>query len=382
MKIAFIGQKGIPHVQGGVEKHVEEMAVRLADRGHNVLVYTRPNHVSRKRTHFKGVTLKSLPTVPSKHLDAIVHTLLACLDVSFRRDIDIIHFHSIGPSSLIWLARLLNPHTPVVATFHSRCYLHDKWKWGAQKCLQFGEWSACRLSDRVIVISKILQQFVRERFNTKAIFIPNGVGMQHTNETNALEKWGLTADDYVLYVGRLVRTKRVHDLITAFHKTTTTKKLVIVGGHAFSDDYAAELIARAKNDPRIIFTGQQKSSVVAQLYSHAALFVLPSEVEGLSIALLEAFACQAPVLASDIIENRDLASARGFTFALGNQKELREKMQYLLDHPKAARAHCESAREHVYRHYQWTSIVEQTEQLYANAAAHKLHTAQHAAVKN
>ena len=381
MKIAFIGQKGMPHIQGGVEKHVEEVSTRLAARGHDVIVYTRRSHVTKPRKHFKKVELKTLPTIPTKHLDAIVHTFLACLHVSLRRDVDVIHFHSIGPASLIWLAKLLNPQVPIVTTFHSRCYLHDKWQWAAQKYLQFGEWCACKFSDSVIVISKILHQFVRENFGLHAHYIPNGVGMQKTKSTKALKKWNLEDGEYVLYVGRLVRTKGVHDLIAAFKKTETRKKLVLVGGGAFSDAYVQELQALAKGDARIIFTGQQSATVIQELYSHTALFVLPSEIEGLSIALLEAFACGAPVLASDIIENKDVVLTRGFLFSVGNQEDLHRKLQYLVDHKRQAHKYCDRAQKFIAQEFQWPFIVDQIETLYTKVLLHRENVA-HVSVKN
>lgn len=188
MKIAFIGQKGMPDVQGGVETHVEDLSIALAQRGNNdVYVYTRTNYVDPSLTQYKGVQLISLPTINSKHLDAIVHTFLACLDVSFRHNMDIIHFHSIGPSSLLWIVKLLNPRTPVIATFHSRCYLHVKWNWIAQQYLKFGEWMACRFASRTIVISRILEQFVRENYYRKTAFIPNGVDLEPSLATDQLK---------------------------------------------------------------------------------------------------------------------------------------------------------------------------------------------------
>ena len=106
MKIVFIGQKGIPTLMGGIERHVEELTIRLARQGHDVFVYTRPNYTDKNLSEYKGVRLISLPNIATKHLDAISHTLLACIDVSLRRNIDIIHFHSIGPSLLIWLVKI------------------------------------------------------------------------------------------------------------------------------------------------------------------------------------------------------------------------------------------------------------------------------------
>ncbi len=153
MKIAFIGQKGIPAKSGGVETHVEDLSTRLVELGHEVLVYTRPNYTDKNLKEFKGVKLVSLASVATKHFDAISHTIRACFDV-VRQDVDVVHFHSIGPSSMIWLVKLLKPGLPVVATFHTRCYEHQKWGRFAKFCLKAAEAICCKFSDQTIAVSK------------------------------------------------------------------------------------------------------------------------------------------------------------------------------------------------------------------------------------
>lgn len=371
MRIALIGQKGIPHVQGGVEKHVEDLSVSLAKRGNDVFVYTRPQYVDPKMTQYKGVHLLSLPTINSKHLDAIIHTLLACIDVSFRQKADIIHFHSIGPASLLWLTKLLNPRTPIIATFHSRCYLHDKWNWFAQKYLQFGEYMTCKFAARTIVISRILQRYTRDKYDRDAVFIPNGVKIKPSLSEDLLAQWDLTHGEYVLFVGRLIRIKRVHDLITAFNKVSTFKKLVIVGDGSFSDDCVKELKKLASNNKNIVFTGQQDGETLQQLYTHAYLFVLPSEVEGLSISLLEAFACGTPVLVSNIAENADVVRNYGFMYKMGNTLDLARVMQDLLNNPIKTKRHRVAAQRYSQLQYDWGKLAEQTEHVYIESIHRK-----------
>ena len=126
MRIAIIGQKGIPVTMGGVEKSVEQISVRLVERGHEVIVYTRPNYTDKNLKQYKGVRLISLPTVPTKHLDAIVHTFFASLDVIFRRKVDVVMFNSIGPSIMIVLFKLLVPKTPVIGFFRTKCYISQQ----------------------------------------------------------------------------------------------------------------------------------------------------------------------------------------------------------------------------------------------------------------
>ncbi len=366
MRIAVIGQKGIPAKFGGVEKHVEDLAINLAQRGHEVYVYTRRNYTPADLASFRGVNLVSLPSVNSKHLDAISHTFLACLDVA-RRDVDVVHFHSIGPSSLLWLVKLLKPRTPVVATFHTQCYMHQKWNSLAKFYLRFGELVCCKLSDRAIAVSKTLQAYAQKKYRNNIVYIPNGVTVRPVGDTDALDAWQLIPGGYVLAVSRLVKHKGIGYLIEAFKKIETDKKLVIVGDSAFTDSYVAQIRRLAEGDPRIIFTGNQTGEALKQLFSHAYIFVQPSESEGLSIALLEAMAYEQAVLVSDIPENLEALPGNDYVFKSKSIRDLRHKLESVLVAPEAVSRNRRVNREHVLKHYNWKDITDGIEQVYEEA---------------
>lgn len=364
MRIGFIGQKGIPATYGGVERHTEELAVNLAASGHDVSVYTRSYYTDRSLKSYKGVRLINIPTIPTKHLDAIFHTFLACLD-TFRRDFDIIHFHSIGPASLLWLAKLLNPRKIVIATFHTQCYRHQKWGGFARWYLKFGEWVCCRLADRVIVISRDLEEYTRKKYGIDPEFMPNGVAEQTRVKPDAIkDKWGLAANGYILSVSRLVRHKGIHYAIEAFKRVDTNKRLVIVGAGFHTKDYVKELESLAAGDDRIIFTGMQSGRILQELFSSAAFFIQPSESEGLSIALLEAMAYGKSVLASDIPENQKVVSQAGFLFRSKDIGDLKTKMEYLLANPGLTESTGQAAKIHVQSEYNWKAIVMSLDKLY------------------
>jgi glycosyltransferase involved in cell wall biosynthesis len=372
MKIFFIGQKGIPTVTGGVERHVEELAVRLAELGHEIYAYTRHNYSDRKLKVYKGVNLISLPSIPTKHLDAISHTFLAILDVSRRRDIDVIHFQSIGPSFLIWLAKLLNPRTPIISTFHSQCYQHHKWGRIARTALKFGEYVCCKFSDKTIAVSKNLRDYGVRAYQREIIFVPNGVDIPEITAAQDISAWGLAKDNYIVTVSRLVRHKGIHYLIEAFKQSVTDKKLVIVGDGSFTDDYVQELKNLAADDPRIIFTGNQTGQRLNELFSNAYLFVQPSESEGLSIALLEAMAYGLPVLVSDIPENIEAINNCGFTFQNKNIGDLKIKLDFMLANPSLAHEQAMLGRENVTMNFNWDMIASKTVKVYNEAAYQKI----------
>ncbi len=357
MYIAFIGQKGIPATTGGVEKHVEDLARQLKRQGHRVLVYTRPNYTDKNLKNWQGIELVSLPSIPTKHLDAISHTFLACFDVARRRQVEIIHFHSIGPSLLIWLVKLLRPRTPVVATFHTQCYFHQKWGRLARWALRTGEAMCCLLADRIITVSKTLRAYAQKKYKRQAVYIPNGVGATEYLEPKIIkEKWGLSKGGYILYLGRLVQHKGVHYLIQAYQKLAPEKKLVIVGDSAFTNDYVRQLHKLAQANPNIIFTGTQSGSVKKELLSNAYLFVQPSESEGLSIALLEAMAYGLPILSSDIAENKEPLANGGLFFANKDENDLAQKLEYALANPAKIKALGKIAQARAQADYAWDKI--------------------------
>ncbi|MBI4812660.1 glycosyltransferase family 4 protein [Candidatus Falkowbacteria bacterium] len=382
MRIYFIGQKGIPAKLGGIEKHVEELSTRLVKLGHEVFVYTRPNYTKANLKKYKGVNLISLGGVYTKHLDTITHVFRACLDVA-KRDVDVIHFHSIGPSSLIWLVKLLKPSVPVIATFHSQCYLHQKWAIFARAYLRLSELLICLLPDITIAVSQTLTKYAKDKYNAKLTYAPNGVGLPKILVAKKIKKWGLKKDNYIVAVSRLVRHKGINYLIEAYSALTLFnkggqrgilkrgKKLVIVGDGAFTDDYVKELKELAAGNENIIFTGAQSGRVLAELFSNACLFVQPSESEGLSIALLEAMSYKRPVLVSDIPENLEAVGDIGFTFKNKDAVDLENKLRHLLKYPTLFKSRQELGRLRVGKYYNWNNIIKDIIKIYKEAIAKK-----------
>jgi len=365
MKIVFIGQKGIPATYGGVEKHVEDLATRLVRDGHEVLVYARKNYTSDKLKSYKGVELISLPGIATKHLDAISHTFLACLDVIFRQKADVVHFHSIGPSLLSWMIKIFKPNARLVATFHSQCYNHQKWGGFAKFSLQLGERMICSVPDATVAVSKSLTDYATKKYGKKIFYIPNGVESATLRDVDLIKKWGLEKNEYIITVSRLVRHKGIQYLLEAYKQLGTDKKLVIVGDGAFTDDYVQELKKIAEDNPNIIFTGNQSGEILQELYSNAFLFVQPSESEGLSIALLEAMSYGLPVLVSDILENVEIVNGVGFVFGNKNVADLTLKLKAILMMDDIVlQENKAKLKELVAKNYNWNDIVREIETLY------------------
>lgn len=369
MRIAFIGQKGIPATLGGVERHVEELATRMAALGHEVFVYVRDNYTDKNLKSYKGVKLIHLPSISTKHLDAISHTLFATLHALFQK-YDVIHYQAIGPTSLSWIIKLLKRKTALVATFHCQDYFHQKWGWFARISLRFGEHVTCKIPDKTITVSKELAAFAMKKYGTQTAVVPNGANVNFSPRADKLSQWGLREKRYILSVGRLIKHKGVHYLIEAFKRLEDTGKLpnnfklVIVGDGFHTDDYVKYLKTISEGRSNIILTGGQTGEDLAQLFSHAYLFVQPSEYEGLSLALLEAMGYGLAPLVSDIKENTEAIDDAGYSFKVKDTGDLKEKMAYLLNRPGEVEKKGKSAQERVKREYGWNSIVQKTVEVY------------------
>ncbi len=370
MKIAFIGQKGVPTQNGGIERYVENLALNLVNRGLEVLVYSR-RYYSRGIKEYQGIKVVSLPSIKSKNFEAITNTFFACLDVIFRK-VDVINFHAIGPASLIWLVKIFKPRTPVIFTFHCQDYYHRKWGLFARLYLKFGERVGCRYADKVVVTSRVLGDYVKQTYGFDPIYIPYGAYTQEAVPVKDIRRWALDDKNYISYIGRLVRHKNVHLLIDAFKQTQTDKKLVIVGGSSYTDSYVKELMEAAGDDDRIIFTDNQSGQVLNELFSHSYLFVQPSEYEGLSVALLEAMGWGQACLVSDIPQNLEGIADAGLSFREGDVHDLKAKLQFLLNNPAEVERLGSAAKERVRSEYNWPSVASQIEAVYRNSIDAKI----------
>lgn len=352
---------------GGVEKHVERLAVGLAEKGHEVFVYTRPWYTPKSLKTYKGVKLISLRSIRTKNFDAITHTFRACLD-ALKRKYDIIHFHGVGPSLLAWIPRLFKPSVKVIITFHCIDRQHQKWGFFARLALYLGELTAVKFAHDTITVSKTLQMYCSHKYNADTLYVPNGIDLPRKIAADEIvRKFGLKKHGYILFLSRLIKHKGAQYLIDAYDQIKTDKKLVIAGGSAFTEDYIKKIKEQAKDNPNIIFTGNVRggSRLWQELYSNAYLMVHPSESEGLPIVVLEGMSFGLPVLVSDIPENMEAISGGfGFSFINTNVKDLKDKLQYLLDCPELVEKVGADARAHVDKNYNWKDIINSVEKVY------------------
>ena len=327
LRVIMVGLRGFPEVQGGVETHAEHLCPRLAARGIDMEVVVRAPYMRHQKGNvWKGVRYRRIWSPRSKGLEAIVHTFLGVLYAGLKRP-DVLHIQAIGPAIMTPIARLLG--LKVVVTHHGPDYDRQKWGRFAKAVLKLGERFGMRMSDEAIVISETIRNLVKEKHGVETTLIPNGVELpQPVESTEVLEKFGLRPGRYVLMVTRLVPEKRHPDLIRAFSQAGLDGwKLALVGASDHPDDYTEEVQRLARETDGVVMTGFQKGRALAELYSHAGIFVLPSSHEGLPIALLEALSYGLPVIASDIPANREVGLHAEHYFPMGDVQALARRLQ-------------------------------------------------------
>lgn len=364
MKIAMIGHKRIPSREGGVELVVGELSKRMAALGHEVTAYNRRGkHVSGGETanmkEYEGVKIKSVPTFENGKLNAIVYSVIASFLALFGR-YDVIHYHAEGPCSMIWLPKLFGKR--VIATIHGLDWQRAKWGGFATRFLKFGEKTAAKYADEIIVLSENVQDYFERTYDRDTIFLPNGVNTgEYAPPEIIKEKYGLDKDGYILFLARIVPEKGLHYLIDAYKPLDTDIKLVIAGGVSHSSEYADEIKKQAADDSRIIFAGFVEGRELWELYHNTRLYVLPSDVEGMPLTLLEAMGCGAECLVSDIPETKTVVGDYGFTFKKGDVNDLRQNITAILAAPKRDKT---AQIQHIKENYSWDSVTEKTLEIY------------------
>lgn len=365
----MVGHKRVPSREGGVEVVVGALSTRMVALGNTVTCYNRSGeHIAgaqysgEKLHNYEGVTLKYVPTIQKKGLAALTASFFGCLRAAFGR-YDIVHVHAEGPAAFCWIPRLTGKR--VIVTIHGLDWQRAKWKNGfGSKFIHFGERMAVRWASEIIVLSRSMQLYFYDAYKRRTVLIPNGVPRFEAQEPEIIRQYGLARGNYILYLGRIVPEKGEHYLLEAFCQIHTDKKLIFAGGESDSADYAAQLKAKAADNDRVQFLGFVEGQQLAELYSNAYVYVLPSDVEGMPLTLMEAMSYGNCCLTSDIPECMSVMREFGMSFRKGDVADLRDKLQYLCDHAEVVKEYRMKAADFICQYHNWDTITQQTLALY------------------
>jgi glycosyltransferase involved in cell wall biosynthesis len=379
LKIAMIGQKGMPARFGGVETHVEQIATRLAAKGHEVWAFCRSRFMLEKRSSlpypdedrealtrqngswfYKGVRLLGRPSLNTKHFDAATHSFLCAVESGLAHDFDIVHFHGIGPSAFSFIPKAAG--RKVVSTVHALDWRQVKWGRAATWALQKGEKIGTKNSTGVIAVSRIISDHLLRQYGVRARYIPNGAALSPSRYPRLIRQFRLEGDDYILAVGRIIPDRGLHDLIEAFSLLEGDLKLVIVGAESPRSGYSDRLEEMA--DERVIFTGNLFGEILEELYSNCRLFVLASSVEGLPITVCEAMSYGKGMVLSNIPENMEVAGNAAMYYKCGDSSKLYVALKELVDDRDALDLLGKRGMERVRTEYNWDMIAGAVERFY------------------
>jgi glycosyltransferase involved in cell wall biosynthesis len=360
MKIAYVAVKGIP-IGGGIEKLTEEIGKRLVRKGHEVLIYSSRDY-GTSDGYYEGMEIKTVPSLNTKSFHKLSICCNATLDVLKRNDVDIVHFHAVGPSLFSIIPRLKN--VPTVVQTHGLEWKRDKWGAIGRNFFKLADLTAVFFPDCTTSVSNVQKRYYENKFGKTIVYIPTGVNRVKNCKPDWILKKGLTPNEYILFAARLVEEKGAHFLIEAFKNIDTNMKLVIAGDAAYSEGYKTNLHRIAGDDERIVFTGFLTGNPLEELFSNAYLFCLPSTLEGLPIALLEAMSYGNCCLASDIPENLEAIENYGYKFQNRNPDDLQQKLEMLIQNPEKVKTKKQAAKKHVLDRYTWDRISDEIETLY------------------
>lgn len=369
LRIAMLGHKWMPSREGGVEIVVEELSTRMVQRGCKVVCYNRKGHYMSKKqfsrktmSEYKGVRLKRVLTINRRGVAAVTSSIFGAVRCAFG-PYDVVHFHSEGTCAMLWLPKLLGKRC--IVTVHGLDHQRAKWGWLASAYILFGEKVAVKAADRIIVLSAGTQDYFEKVYGRKTHFIPNGVSRPQLVAADLIQKeFGLEKDGYILFLGRIVPEKGLLYLIQAFKKVATDKKLVIAGGPSDTNRFLKKLKAVSEGDSRILFTGFIQGKMLDELYSNAYLYVLPSDLEGMPLSLLEAMSYGNCCLVSDIPECAEVVEDHAVLFRTGDEEDLCARLQTLCEDEAMVQRYRAGAAEFICQKYNWDKTVDRTLKLY------------------
>lgn len=262
---------------------------------------------------------------------------------------------------MLWIPKIFRKR--IIVTIHGLDWQRSKWGGFATKYIKFGEKCAVKYADEIIVLSENVQKYFKETYGRETVFIPNGVNKPVKKEPESIkEKFGLDKDNYILFLARIVPEKGLDYLIDAYNEINTEKKLVIAGGSSHTNDYYEKILEKCKENKNIILTGFVQGGELAELYSNCYLYVLPSDIEGMPISLLEAMSYGRNCLVSDIEENTQVIGNYATTFKKSNTEDLKNKLEECLQEKN--RYNETDISNYILNKYNWDEVVEETLKLY------------------
>jgi glycosyltransferase involved in cell wall biosynthesis len=360
MKIHFLLTKDFFR-GGGVETYTREVGRRLADRGHEVTVYsTRGSQPCVEE--WEGMRFVWVPRVEPYWAEKFSGAMLAAYQALRTETPDVYHLHSVVAGAFAPLLKLKG--APCVLQMHGVEWQRARWGTAAKTVLKTLEHASLSWADGITAVSQTQCAFYHANYGAQCEFIPTAADVKQFASPELIREMGLTSREYVLFAARLVPEKGVHHLIQAYRRLSTKLPLIIAGDAPNAGGYIDQLHKLAEGDSRIRFIGRVHGRLLEELFSNTALFVQPSELEGLSIGLIEAMSYGIQCLASDIPENQEVLGDAGLWFRNKDVADLEKQMAAALSDVAKGTELAAAGRKRAQKLFSWERVVDQLEDLY------------------
>ncbi|MEG3174059.1 glycosyltransferase family 4 protein [Sphingomonas sp. ZB1N12] len=359
LRIAAFGFRSLPPSEGGAgaDKFALELLPRLAALGHQVVAYNRvyPNTQSTgKNSEFDGVKVRSFRTVAAKGFDTFFHSLRVTYDIIIHNTADVVHIQNGGNSLFAVFLRLFGKRTYL--SQDGLDWEREKWPFYAKIYLRAMAQLTARIHNEVIFDNVFARTYFEKRFNRSYAFVPFGADVDYKNDPNRIvQKLNLDFGEYFLFVGRFIPDKGLQYLIPAFERTITKNNLVLVGGSPNPSTF--ERSVRKTSDCRILFPGFIYGPDMHALMRHCYAYVQPSDVEGLSPVILESSFLGAPVICSDIEQNKYILGDTGIYFRQGDVDHLNQVLREAIADPAWLRERGAAQRARIAERFSWDKVV-------------------------
>jgi glycosyltransferase involved in cell wall biosynthesis len=377
IKIAFLGCKGIPAKWGGIEKYIEEIGTRLADRGHDVTVFGSKWYCAQYRgALYRGIHLQRVSSIRFQATDALTNALNASLAI-MKNVYDIVHFHGLASYYTIPMVKMTGKIT--VATAHAMESNWDNVKYNRlgrlviKKAFETG----MKHAHCVTTVAEHLKEKIKKDYSRNALLLPSGLDRVEPHKPDIIrKKYGLQGQDYLLFLGRIDPIKRPEWVLELAQVLDKRIKLVIAGGpqDAMTEIYLNDLKNKAAAFTNIIFTGSVIGNEKAELFSNCRLFLAPSLDEGLPLTVMEAIAYGKCCVVSDIPAFRSIiendvsgfivskTSIENFVFTVSNLMQSQQRLTLI----------GKEAKRRIISKFDWNGTTEKTEQLYFKLLDNKI----------
>ena len=306
VRIAILGTRGIPANYGGFETFAEELSVRLAARGHDVVVYCRERHPFTK---YRGVRLVSLPTIRHKYLDTLAHTFLSTLHLLVHR-VDAALYCNAANAVFTILPRICG--IPVALNVDGIERKRKKWNAFARAWYRVSEVLSTILPNRFVTDAEAIREYYKRQYNKDSVFISYGAETDRAETKGALEALGLTPFEYFLYVSRMEPENRALEVRQAFERVATAMKLVLVGDAPYAGEYIRRV--RDTRDTRVVIPGAMYGLGYHELGSWCFAYIHATEVGGTHPALIEAMGRGNLVIYLENDENTEVCGDTGLAY--------------------------------------------------------------------